>query len=146
MEVRMRAGAAVLTPLLLVGALFVTPVADAQNPPPADPGDVRVEAGVAPGAAVPDIRPGAAFADPKVAELQHAASDVQRELGDLAGQVRSAQDGVNAATADFQRARAEHEAAGAAVAAQQKEGAAERGAAERGRHLLQVGVHRAWPP
>ncbi|WP_179956886.1 D-alanyl-D-alanine carboxypeptidase family protein [Amycolatopsis anabasis] len=117
----MRAGAAVLMPLLLAGGLLVAPVAGAQQPPPPDPGDLRVEAGVAPGAGVPDPRPGEAFADPKVADLQRTASDVQRELGDLAGQIRVAQDSVNAATADLQHARAEREAAEAAVAAQQKE-------------------------
>ncbi len=110
----MRAGAAVLTPLLLVGVLLVSPLAGAQEEPP-------VEAGVAPGAVAPDPRPGEAFADPKIADLQRTATDVQRELGDLAGQVRAAQDEVNTATADLQRARAGREAADAKVAAQQQE-------------------------
>jgi cell wall-associated NlpC family hydrolase len=117
----MRAGAAVCVPLLLVGALLAVPDASAQQPPPADPGNLQVEAGVAPGTPVPDPRPGEAFADPKVADLQHTASDVQRELGNLAGQIRTAQDGVNAAGADLRRATAERQAAEAVVAAQQKQ-------------------------
>ncbi|WP_232376248.1 C40 family peptidase [Amycolatopsis aidingensis] len=115
----MRAVSAVLG-AALVTSMLVVPGAGAQ-PPPADPGDIRVEAGVAPGAGVPDPRPGAAFADPEVAKLQRAASEVQRELGGLAGQVRQAQQGVNAATARLQRARAERAAADAAVAAQRRE-------------------------
>ncbi|WP_460444122.1 C40 family peptidase, partial [Amycolatopsis cihanbeyliensis] len=115
--VRQRAG---LVGAVLVTSVLVVPGADAQ-PPPTDPGDIRVEAGVAPGAGVPDPRPGAAFADPEVAKLQGAAAEVRRELGGLAGQVRQAQEGVNAATARLQRARAERSAVDAVVAAQRRE-------------------------
>ncbi|MEC3978369.1 D-alanyl-D-alanine carboxypeptidase family protein [Amycolatopsis sp. H20-H5] len=118
MDSRIRAA---VLPLLVVGALWSTPFADAQPPPPADPGDLRVEAGVAPGAGVPDPRPGDAFADPKVADLQRTAADVQQQLGDLAGRVQVAQDGLNTATARLQRAAAERTAAEAEVEAQQQE-------------------------
>ncbi|WP_116052022.1 D-alanyl-D-alanine carboxypeptidase family protein [Amycolatopsis palatopharyngis] len=120
----MRTGPAVLTALALVGGLLLAPTAGtvvAQDRPPADPGNPRVEAGVAPGAGVPDPRPGEAFADPAVADLQRTASEVQAELGDLAGRVRAAQDEVNSATAGLQRAKAERAEAEAAVAAQQQE-------------------------
>jgi hypothetical protein len=80
MEVRMRAYGAVLSAVLLAGGLLAAPFATAQDEPPTDPGELRVEAGVAPGVGVPDPRPGEAFADPKVAELQNTADDVQREL------------------------------------------------------------------
>jgi cell wall-associated NlpC family hydrolase len=76
---------------------------------------------VAPGAVVPDPRPGEAFADPEVAALQRTASRVQRELGDLAGQIQAAREGVSAAAAETRRAGAERAAAEAEVAAQQKD-------------------------
>ncbi|SFB36501.1 NlpC/P60 family protein [Amycolatopsis marina] len=120
----MRTGPAVLTALALVGGLLLAPAAGtvgAQDRPPTDQGDPRVEAGVAPGAGVPDPRPGEAFADPAVADLQRTASEVQAELGDLAGRVRAAQDEVNTASAVLRRARAERAEAEAAVAAQQQE-------------------------
>jgi cell wall-associated NlpC family hydrolase len=105
-----------LTPLLAVLLLAGYPVAHAQ---PADPN--QVEAGVAPGAPVPDPRPGEAFADPKVAQLQHTATDVQHELGDLATRIHAAEDELHKATDNLSRARAEREDADRAVAAQQDE-------------------------
>lgn len=119
----MRTGPAVLTALTalaLVGGLSTAPVAGAQDGAP-DSGDSRVEAGVAPGAGVPDPRPGEAFADPAVAELQRTAAEVQAELGGLAGAVRAAQDELNAATAGLREARSERAAAETTVAAQQQE-------------------------
>ncbi|WP_199430185.1 D-alanyl-D-alanine carboxypeptidase family protein [Qaidamihabitans albus] len=116
--------AGVLAPMLLAGSLLVAPAARAQDTPPtvpADPGDLRVEAGVAPGAVVPDPRPGEAFADPAVAALQRTAGQVQRELGELSARIETAQGALAAATADLERARAERRAADAAVAAQQEE-------------------------
>jgi cell wall-associated NlpC family hydrolase len=116
----MRTGPALLTALALVGGLLTAPAAVAQDGSP-DSGESRVEAGVAPGAGVPDPRPGEAFADPAVAELQRTAAEVQAELGDLAAGVRAAQDDLNAATAGLREARSERAAAEAAVAAQQQE-------------------------
>ncbi|HEV2784049.1 MAG TPA: D-alanyl-D-alanine carboxypeptidase, partial [Actinophytocola sp.] len=101
---------------LLLAALLVS-----QPPAAAQPDPDRVEAGVAPGAPVPDTRPGEAFADPKVAQLQRTASAVQRELGDLAGQIHLAEVELQKATDQLARARAEREAADATVAAQQQE-------------------------
>lgn len=74
-----------------------------------------------PGAGVPDPRPGEAFADPKVAELQHTATDVQRELSELASRIRGARGKLDAAAAKLSKARAEREAAAAVVAARQAE-------------------------
>ncbi|MFD8500211.1 D-alanyl-D-alanine carboxypeptidase family protein [Amycolatopsis sp. NPDC059657] len=110
-----------LAVFVIAAALLCARTASAQNQPPADPGDLRVEAGVAPGVPVPDPRPGDAFADPKVAELQRSASDVQRQLGELAGQVQLAQENLNDAAAKLQHATAERQAAEAVVAAQQAE-------------------------
>lgn len=111
-----------LLAVLLVGAaLLCARTASTQNQPPTDPGDLRVEAGVAPGVPVPDPRPGDAFADPKVAELQRSASDVQRQLGELAGQVQLAQENLNDAAAKLKHVTAERQAAEAVVAAQQAE-------------------------
>lgn len=116
----MRVGAVLVAVLLTGGAAAGSPAA-AQQPPPADPGDLRVEAGVAPGAGVPDPRPGEAFADPKVADLQRTATGIQHELGDLAGRVKAAQDDVAAAGEKLRLAKADRERADAEVAAQQKE-------------------------
>jgi cell wall-associated NlpC family hydrolase len=77
------------------------------------------EAGVAPGAPVQDTRPGEAFADPKVAELQRTAMDVQRELVTLADQIHAAEGNLRSAAGTSARARAERERADAAVAARQ---------------------------
>lgn len=110
---RVRAGAGVA--LLLAGFLLVNRAAAAQP----EPG--QVEAGVAPGAEVRDNRPGEAFADPKVAQLQRTAADVQRELGALADQIHVAEGELRKATDQVERARKEREAADAVVAAQQGE-------------------------
>jgi peptidoglycan DL-endopeptidase CwlO len=102
--------------LLLAAVLLVSqPVATAAPPPE------QVEAGVAPGAPVPDTRPGEAFADPKVAQLQRTASDVQRELGDLAARIHTAEHELRKATDEVDRARREREEADRVVAAQQHE-------------------------
>jgi cell wall-associated NlpC family hydrolase len=106
------AGAALLHALLIVVP---------SRPLAAQPGDPGAEAGVAPGAPVPDSRPGEAFADPKVAQLQRTASDVQRELGDLAGQIHAAEEELRKATDRLVGARAERDAADEAVADQQAE-------------------------
>lgn len=79
------------------------------------------EAGVAPGAVVPDSRPGEAFADPAVASLQRTATDIQRELSSLAGEIHSAEAALQTATTDLAAARGERERADAAVAARQAE-------------------------
>lgn len=102
---------------LLLGAILLVnhPLAAAQP----EPG--QVEAGVAPGAPVPDTRPGEAFADPKVAQLQRTASDVQRELGDLAAKIHTAEGELHKATDEANRARRERELADQAVAEQQDE-------------------------
>lgn len=113
--------AAVLSALVLAVGLLVVPTANAQDGTPTDPGDLRVEAGVAPGAGVPDPRPGEAFADPKVAQLQHTATGVQRELSRLAGRIRNAKGKVAEAADKLSAARAEREAAELAVDAQQAE-------------------------
>ncbi|MBN6041772.1 D-alanyl-D-alanine carboxypeptidase family protein [Amycolatopsis sp. 195334CR] len=103
----MRARAGLALPLVFAGALLVAPTAGAQNDVPADPGDLRVEAGVAPGTGPGDPRPGEAFADPKVADLQRTASDVQKELGELAGRIEAAEAELGTATAQLQHATAE---------------------------------------
>lgn len=119
----MRARTAVA--VLLAGAVVVTPVSEgdarAQDTAPTDPGDLRIEAGVAPGTGAPDPRPGVAFADPKVAALQRTASQVQRELSVLAERIRNAKGKVAEATAKLSAARAEREAAELAVERQQAE-------------------------
>ncbi|MGH3431211.1 MAG: NlpC/P60 family protein, partial [Thermocrispum sp.] len=117
----MRASVAVVSALMLAGGLLVAPTAAAQDDTPTDPGDLRMEAGVAPGSGVPDPRPGEAFADPKVAELQHTATDVQRELSQLAGRIRNAKGKVAKAADKLSAARAERESAERAVEEQQAE-------------------------
>jgi cell wall-associated NlpC family hydrolase len=112
--VRVRAAAGVA---LLLGAVTLTGRAAALAQP--DPG--QVEAGVAPGVAVPDTRPGEAFADPKVAQLQRTASDVQRELGDLAARIHTAEDELRKATDEVNRATREREEADRVVAERQDE-------------------------
>lgn len=113
------AGAAVssLVVSLLVASLTGTASpAHAQDEAPTDPGPPPVEAGVAPGAGVPDPRPGEAFADPKVASLQGTANQVQRELGELSGRISAARDKVVAARRELSEAREERKAAEAALA------------------------------
>jgi cell wall-associated NlpC family hydrolase len=115
-QLRGRGSALVGVTLLLAASLLVTrPLATAQ------PDDPSVEAGVAPGAPVPDTRPGEAFADPKVAQLQRTASDVQRELGDLAGKIHDAETQLRKATDKLTAAKDEREQADKVVAAQQSE-------------------------
>jgi cell wall-associated NlpC family hydrolase len=79
------------------------------------------EAGVAPGAAVPDSRPGEAFADPQVAQLQRTATDVQRELGTLADQIHQASDALTVASNTVRDARAGRAEADEVVRARQAE-------------------------
>jgi hypothetical protein len=76
------------------------------------------EAG-APGAVVPDSRPGEAFADPHVAELQRTAADVQRELGSLADEIHAASDALTAASDALRAAQAAHAGTDEAVHAKQ---------------------------
>jgi cell wall-associated NlpC family hydrolase len=112
-----RARAAAGVALLLAGFVLVNrPEAGAQPPPPG-----QIEAGVAPGRPVQDTRPGEAFADPKVAQLQRTAADVQRELGDLANQIHTAESELLKATGKVNLAKGEREAADKVVAAQQRE-------------------------
>lgn len=118
-DARGRVTAVVLLALSLAGGLLAAPSATAQDDTPTDPGDLRVEAGVAPGAGVPDPRPGEAFADPKVAQLQRTADDVQHELGELADRITQAKGKLESATEKLSKARAEREAAEDAVARQQ---------------------------
>ncbi|WP_231104807.1 D-alanyl-D-alanine carboxypeptidase family protein [Haloechinothrix halophila] len=91
--------------------------AHAQDEAPTDPGPPRVEAGVAPGAGVPDPRPGEAFADSEVATLQQTANQVQRELGELANKISSARDRLRAARRQLSEARAERKSAERALVA-----------------------------
>ena len=79
------------------------------------------EAGVAPGAPVPDTRPGVAFADPQVAELQRTATGIQNELSSLTDQIHAASSALDQATAVATDARRERADADAAVAARQAE-------------------------
>jgi hypothetical protein len=79
------------------------------------------EAGVAPGAPVPDTRPGTAFADPRVAELQRTATDIQHDLSSLTDQIHAAATALDQATAVATDARRERADADAAVAARQAE-------------------------
>ncbi|WP_026421458.1 D-alanyl-D-alanine carboxypeptidase family protein [Actinokineospora inagensis] len=81
----------------------------------------QIESGVAPGTPPQDTRPGAAFADPQVAELQHTAADVQRELAGLSDLARTAEKQLADATQQVSTATARREAADRAVAAQQSE-------------------------
>ena len=118
----MRRWGRIAVAVALVTGLLVHPVAEAQSTQPTQSDQPpQVEAGVGPGAPVPDTRPGEAFADPKVAELQRTATDVQRELADLSDRVRVAQDELSAATGQVDRAKADREAADRVVAAQQAE-------------------------
>jgi cell wall-associated NlpC family hydrolase len=79
------------------------------------------EAGVAPGPPAPDVRPGEAFADPAVAELQRTATDVQRELDSLAGQIHVAETDVATASVVLAEAKQRRADADAVVAARQSE-------------------------
>lgn len=101
--------------VLVVGVLLTRPEAAAQP----EPG--QVEAGVAPGTPVQDNRPGEAFADPKVAQLQRTAADVQRELGDLSNQIHASETELHKATDQVNQVKREREQADLLVAAQQNE-------------------------
>ncbi len=81
--------------------------------PPVEPGP--------PGAQPADPRPGEAFAAPEVARLQRTATDVQRELADLAGQIHVAERDLRTANDAAATARAARAAADKVVAAQQAE-------------------------
>src|SRR5436190_21734832 len=107
--------------LALCAPLSAPVAASALPTQPNPPVTTQVEAGAAPGVPVPDTRPGAAFADPKVAQLQRTAGDVQRELGDLAGRIHAAEDELHKATEQLNRVGSEREQADRAVAAQQSE-------------------------
>ncbi|MBK1786226.1 D-alanyl-D-alanine carboxypeptidase family protein [Prauserella cavernicola] len=110
-----------LVPVVLTGSMLLPVPAAARQPPPAERGGACVAAGIAPGAEVPDPRPGEAFANPVVADLQRAASEVQRELGELAGRIDTAQRRADDAAARLERARADRAAAESALSAQQVE-------------------------
>jgi cell wall-associated NlpC family hydrolase len=98
---------AVCTALLAV--LLTAPAAHARtDPEPGAPGEPRT-----------DPRPGEAFADPKVAQLQRTAAGVQRELGDLAAKIHDAQRELRTATDTASAARTVRERADQVVAAQQ---------------------------
>lgn len=113
--------AGVLAVVVLAGSMLGAPPPAAAQEPPPDSGDVRIEAGVAPGTPVPDRRPGEAFADPVIADLQRAANEVQRELGDLSARIHAARAELDQARSRLERARSERRAAEEAVAAQQRE-------------------------
>ncbi|WP_459717522.1 D-alanyl-D-alanine carboxypeptidase family protein [Actinophytocola sp. KF-1] len=81
--------------------------------PPVEPGP--------PGTPATDPRPGEAFAAPEVARLQRTATDVQRELADLAGRIRVAERDLRTANDAAAKARAARAAADKVVAAQQAE-------------------------
>jgi cell wall-associated NlpC family hydrolase len=85
---------------------------------------VPVQAGADPEAGAPgeprtDPRPGEAFAGPKVAQLQHTAAGVQRELGDLAAKIHDAEHELRTATDAATAARDAREQSDRVVAAQQ---------------------------
>jgi hypothetical protein len=92
--------------LMLAAALLTAPVR-AEPGPPGMPGA--------------DPRPDSAFAGSDVARLQRTASDVQRELADLAGQIHDAEQDLRTATGAASAARTERQAADQAVSAQQAE-------------------------
>ncbi|RZS38903.1 NlpC/P60 family protein [Herbihabitans rhizosphaerae] len=110
-----RVPVAVLAAVASCGLFLSTAYA---QPTPAPP---PVESGVEPGDPVPDNRPGEAFADPKIAELQRTASTVQRELGGLAQQIHVAEEELRRASDTLAAARVERERADAVVAGRQKE-------------------------
>jgi cell wall-associated NlpC family hydrolase len=93
----------------VLGVLVLAPPAHAGPAP--EPG--------APGAPRTDPRPGEAFADPKVAQLQRSAAGVQRELGDLAAKIQDAEHRLRTATDAATAARDTRERADQVVAAQQ---------------------------
>lgn len=92
--------------LLLAAALLTAPARPEPGPP---------------GTPAADPRPNEAFAGSDVARLQRTATDVQRELADLAGQIHGAERDLRAADDAAAGARAERAAADQVVAAQQAE-------------------------
>lgn len=108
----MRASAVVpaVVSLLVFGLIAVPPVA-ADEHAPSEPGDVPVEAGVDPDAGVPDPRPGEAFADPEVAQLQQTATEVQEELDRLTARIGQAQDQLDEADEELDQAKEQRETA-----------------------------------
>jgi peptidoglycan DL-endopeptidase CwlO len=74
-----------------------------------------------PGVPSTDPRPDSAFAGSDVARLQRTATDVQRELLELTGQIHDAEISLRAATDAAAKARAERVAADQVVASQQGE-------------------------
>ncbi|HEY0452391.1 D-alanyl-D-alanine carboxypeptidase family protein, partial [Actinophytocola sp.] len=104
-----RARASVCAGLALTAALLLAPPTGAQpGPEPGAPGEPRT-----------DPRPGEAFADPKVAQLQRTAAGVQRELADLAGKIHDAERDLTTATEAAAAARTARERADATVREQQ---------------------------
>lgn len=91
---------------MLAAALLTAPT----QPEPGPPGPPAV-----------DPRPNEAFAGSDVARLQRTATDVQRELAELAGQIHDAEQDLRAATDSAAAARTERAAADQVVAAQQAE-------------------------
>ena len=106
----MRRGRVLVAVVAVLAGWLATPVAAAAPTP--EPG--------APGA-VPDTRPGTAFADPKVAQLQVTATEVQNELAGLATQIHTAEADLGKATAAANAARRQREQADAVVQARQGE-------------------------
>ena len=86
-----------------------------------EPTPPQIESGVAPGEQIPDTRPGEAFADPKLAELQRTASQVQSELSGLAEQIHGAETELAHASETLAAARVERTEADAVVAERQGE-------------------------
>lgn len=117
----MRASASLLVALALAAALVVVPFASADEHSPGETGETPVEAGVAPDVGVPDSRPGEAFADPKIAELQESATEVQEELDDLTSRIADAQRALDEATEQRAVAASEREDAEAALREKQDE-------------------------
>jgi peptidoglycan DL-endopeptidase CwlO len=96
----------VVAGLALAAALLTAPASPEPGPP---------------GTPAADPRPSEAFAGSDVARLQRTATDVQRELAGLAGQIHDAERDLRAATDAAAAARGEREAADQVVAAQQAE-------------------------
>jgi cell wall-associated NlpC family hydrolase len=106
----MRRGRVLIAVVAVLAGWLATPVAVAEPTP--EPG--------APGA-VPDTRPGTAFADPKVAQLQVTATEVQNELAGLATKIHTAETDLGKATATANTARTQRKQADAVVRARQGE-------------------------
>ncbi|MDV6012710.1 D-alanyl-D-alanine carboxypeptidase family protein [Haloechinothrix sp. LS1_15] len=116
-----RASGALLAALSLALGLVVVLPAAAEDHAPSETDEVPVEAGVAPDVGVPDPRPGEAFADPEIADLQVSATEVQEELDALSGRIAEAQQELDEATARLDSATEERRAAEAELADMQTE-------------------------